>query len=292
MIPKEILQKVRQIEIRTKNIVNDIFAGEYHSVFKGRGMEFSGVREYTPGDEIRTIDWNVTARFGHPYVKYFIEERELTVMLIVDVSSSGKFGSIDKLKCDIIAELCSVLAFSAIKNKDKVGLILFSDRIEKYIPPKKGRSHVLRVIRELLFFKPENRETNINAALEHLNRVIKKKAVTFIVSDFLSDNIYEKELALTNTHHDLIAVKITDPREIQVPDVGFIQLEDTETGELIFIDTSNLNLRNNYYSNNAEQQIRFNKTMKSMKIDLIEIFTDKPYIQSLLNFFRLREKRL
>ena len=292
MIPKEILQKVRQIEIRTKNIVNDIFAGEYHSVFKGRGMEFSGVREYMPGDEIRTIDWNVTARFGHPYVKYFIEERELTVMLIVDVSSSGRFGSIDKLKCDIIAELCSVLAFSAIKNKDKVGLILFSDRIEKYIPPKKGRSHVLRVIRELLFFKPENRETNINAALEHFNRVIKKKAVSFIVSDFLTDNIYEKELALTNTHHDLIAVKISDPREIQVPDVGFIQFEDTESGEIIFIDTSNSKLRNEYLSNNTAQQLKFNKTMKSMKIDLIEISTDKPYIQNLLNFFRLREKRL
>jgi len=213
-------------------------------------------------------------------------------MLMVDVSSSGKFGSIDKLKRDITAELCSVLAFSAINNKDKIGLILFSDRIEKFIPPQKGKLHALRIIRELLFYKPERNETNIKIALEHLNRILKRKSVAFLVSDFLSDNLYEKELSLTNKRHDLIAVKIIDPRETEIPDVGFIQLEDAESGEIIFVDTGYSGLRSKYLNLSSEESEKISKLFKSLKIDMIEVQTDKPYIHNLLNFFRLRGKRL
>jgi len=292
VIPKEILKQVRQIQIKSNRLVNDIFAGEYHSAFKGRGIEFSGVREYQVGDEIRSIDWNVTARTGFPFVKYYIEERELTVMLMVDVSSSGKFGSIDKLKREITAELCSALAFSAINNKDKIGLILFSDRIEKFIPPQKGKTHALRIIRELLFYKPERDETNLKIALEYLNMILKRKSVAFLVSDFLCENLFEKELALTNKRHDLIAIKIVDPREIEIPDVGFIQLEDAETGEIVFIDSGFSSLRENYKDMNSGETEKISKLFKSLKIDLVEIQTDKPYINSLLNFFRARGKRL
>lgn len=290
MIPKEILEKVRRIQIFTDRMVNDILAGEYHSVFKGRGMEFDEVREYQPGDEIRTIDWNVTARMGHPFVKSFVEERELTVMLVVDLSASGVFGSGDKLKKEVIAEFCAVLAFSAIKNNDKVGLLLFSDRVEKYMPPKKGKNHVLRVIRELLFFEPEGKGTDLKEALQYLNQVAKRRCVTFLVSDFLADG-YDRDLRLSAKRHDLIAVSVRDPRESELPGIGLIELEDAETGQRLLVDTGSRAFRNEYgrLSVVAEEQRR--EAFRAAGVDVIEIDTEKPYIQTLMQFFRKREKR-
>ncbi len=291
MIPKEILKKIRQIQITTTKMVNDIFAGQYESVFKGRGMEFEEVREYQPGDEVRMIDWNVTARMGRPYVKRFVEERELTVMLVVDVSSSGKFGTTDRLKKEIAAELCAVLAFSAIKNNDRVGLIMFTDQIEKFVPPKKGTRHVLRVIRELLYYEPERIETDIGLALEYLNRVTIRKAVTFLVSDFITTD-YERDLRLSNKRHDLITITIIDPREISLPKVGLIELEDAETGERIVVDTRSFNTRSQYSKiSNIDLQSR-RQLFRSTGVDSIEIDTAKPYIFELIKFFRMRERRL
>ena len=251
MIPKEILKKVKRIEITTRGLVNDVFSGEYHSVFKGRGMEFSEVREYQIGDDIRTIDWNVTARMGHPFVKIFEEERELTVMLIVDVSSSGNFGTHSRMKGEIAIEICALLAFSAIKNNDKVGLIIFTDAIEKFIPPKKGKSHVLRVLRELLYHEPKGRQTDIGKTLEYLNRVTKRRSVVFLVSDFINTG-YEKALQIANRRHDIVAITVTDPREMNMPDVGFIRLEDAETGEVVLVDTSYDMWRGKYSSQSME----------------------------------------
>ena len=230
MIAKELLKQVRQIEIRTKGLVNQVFSGEYHSVFKGRGMEFSEVREYNFGDDIRNIDWNVTARFGHPYIKIFEEERELTVILLVDLSGSLAFGTIDKTKQQIAAELSAILAFSALKNNDKVGLFLFSDKIEKFIPPRKGRKHVLRMIRELLSFKPEGKMTNIKAALEYMNHAVKKKSIVFLISDFMDEG-YEKILRIVGKKHDLIGIVINDQREKSIPKMGLVKFTDSETGE-------------------------------------------------------------
>lgn len=291
MIPKEILKKVRQIQIYTNKMVNDVLAGEYHSVFKGRGMEFDEVREYQPGDDVRTIDWNVTARTGHPYVKRYMEERELTVMLLVDVSSSGQFGSTDKLKKDIAAEFCAVLAFSATQNNDKVGLIMFTDRVEKFIPPKKGKRHVLRVIRELLYTTPESRNTDISQALEYLNKVTIRRTVTFLVSDFFTRG-FEKDLRLSARRHDLIAVAINDPRELSFPNMGFIELEDAETGERLLVDTRSFRVRNRYSSSTQEHTGWRRSLFKTVGIDCMEIDTEKPYLQELLQFFRMREKRL
>ncbi len=290
MIPKEILKKVKRIEITTRGMVNDVFSGEYHSVFKGRGMEFSEVREYQIGDDIRTIDWNVTARMGHPFVKIFEEERELTVMLLVDVSSSGNFGTYERMKGEIAIEICALLAFSAIKNNDKVGLIIFTDKIEKFIPPKKGKTHVLRVLRELLYHKPQGTQTDIARALEYLNRVTRRRAVVFLVSDFLSTG-YEKALQIANRRHDMVAITITDPRELQLPDVGFIELEDAETGEIVVVDTSYAQVRNLYAKQTAQDVWQRNKLFKSIKVDHIDIQTDKPYIDPLIKFFRERAKR-
>jgi uncharacterized protein (DUF58 family) len=290
MLPKEIIRKVRRIEIRTKKLVNDVFSGEYHSIFKGRGMEFEEVREYQPGDDVRVIDWNVTARYGHPFVKRFKEERELTVMLLVDASSSGEFGTAQRMKGEIAAELCSVLAFSAIKNNDRVGMIIFTDRVEKYIPPKKGSSHVLRLIREVLYFRPEHPRTDINCALEFLGRVTKRKSVVFLVSDFLSSG-YEKMLSITNKKHDLIAIKIADPREIELPNVGFIELEDTETGEQIIIDTKNAAVRQDFQQYVSRERVKLDKGFRSMDLDHIFISTDKSYVEPLMAFFRVRARR-
>jgi uncharacterized protein (DUF58 family) len=237
MIPREILKKIRRIQITTSRMVADVFAGQYQSVFKGKGMEFYEVREYLPGDEIRSIDWNVTARMGNPYVKKFVEERELTVMLLLDMSLSCYFGSVRQLKSQLAAELCSVLAFSAIQNNDKIGLIAFTDRIEKFIPPRKGLTHVLRVIREALYFKPQGRGTDIPKAIEYLNRVTTRKTVTFIISDFYSRE-FKKALSIANKRHDIIAITITDPREINLPNIGIIKLEDAETQNSYLIDTS------------------------------------------------------
>ena len=290
MLPKEIIRKVRRIEIRTKKLVNEVFSGEYHSIFKGRGMEFEEVREYQPGDDVRTIDWNVTARYGHPFVKRFKEERELTVMLLVDASSSGEFGTAQRMKGEIAAELCSVLAFSAIKNNDRVGMIIFTDRVEKYIPPKKGSSHVLRLIREVLYFKPQHPRTDINCALEFLGRVTKRRSVVFLVSDFLSSG-FEKMLSIANKKHDLIAIKIADPREIELPNVGFIELEDTETGEQIIIDTRNAAVRKDFQQYVSRERVKLDRGFRSMDLDHIHISTDRSYVEPLMAFFRVRAKR-
>jgi uncharacterized protein (DUF58 family) len=291
MLPKEIIRKVRRIEIRTKKLVNDVFSGEYHSIFKGRGMEFEEVREYQPGDDVRIIDWNVTARYGFPFVKKFKEERELTVMLLVDASSSGEFGTALRMKGEIAAEMCSVLAFSAIKNNDRVGMIIFTDRVEKYIPPKKGSSHVLRLIREVLYFTPRHHGTDINCALDFLGRVIKRRSVIFLVSDFLSSG-FEKMLSIANKKHDLIAIKITDPREIQLPDVGFLELEDTETGEQIIIDTKSTEVRRSFEDYALGEQTKLDKGFRSIDLDHINIFTDRSYVEPLMAFFKVRAKRL
>ncbi len=291
MIPKEILKKVKRIEIATRGLVNDVFSGEYHSVFKGRGMEFAEVREYQIGDDIRNIDWNVTARSGHPYVKVFDEERELTVMLLVDVSSSGNFGTTSQMKGEVAAELCAVLAFSAIKNNDKVGLMIFSDKIEKFIPPRKGKQHVLRVIREILYFKPEDSRTDLNVALEYLSRVIKRKSIVFLISDFLTEN-YEKSLQVANKKHDIIAIDIIDPREVEMPSVGLLELEDAETGETVMVDTSNPAIRGSFYSQSKEERETREKFFKSIGVDNININTDRSYVEPITKFFRMRARRL
>ena len=291
MIPKEILKKVKRIEIATRGIVNEVFSGEYHSVFKGRGMEFAEVREYQIGDDIRNIDWNVTARIGDPYIKVFDEERELTVMLLVDVSSSGAFGTSRQMKGEIAAELCAVLAFSAIKNNDKVGLIIFSDKIEKFIPPRKGKQHVLRVIREILYFQPEDSQTDLNVALEYLSKVIKRRSIVFLISDFLTEN-YEKSLQVANKKHDIIAINIIDPREIDMPNVGFIELEDAETGETILVDTSNPTIRGGFFSESKQDREDREKYFKSIGMDSINILTDRSYVEPIIKFFRMRARRL
>ena len=290
MIPKEILQKVRQIEIYTNRLVTDVLAGEYHSVFKGRGMEFSEVREYQPGDDIRKIDWNVTARMGHPFVKLHVEERELTVILLIDASASGNFGTVRQMKGELAVELCAVLAFSAIRNNDKIGLLIFTDEVERYIPPKKGKKHVLRVIRELLYFEPQRTGTNIPAALEYLNRVQKRKAVVFLVSDFIA-NAYEQALRITSRKHDLIPITITDPREMELPAMGLLELEDTETGEMILLDTFDANVRQAYADLARRQQAGRARLFRSMKMDHIDARTDEPYVNALMNFFRKRASR-
>ena len=290
MIPKEILKKVRQIEIRTGRLVNDVFAGEYESVFKGRGMEFHEVREYVPGDDIRSIDWNVTARAGHPYVKKFVEERELTVIIMADMSGSGNFGTKNKMKIELMAEIGAVLSFSAIKNNDKVGLLLFTDKIEKFIPPKKGRPHVLRVIRELLYFKPESKKTSINSALEYLGKVLKKRSVVFLISDFMDSN-YERLLRILNKRHDIVGISISDPRERDLTDIGLVELEDAETGESLFLDTGDDLLKKEL----AKRRVSFtegrNRAFRSMGIDSVDISTDRSYIEPLILFFKMRARR-
>lgn len=290
MIPKEILKKVRRLEITTRGMVNDVFSGEYHSVFKGRGMEFSEVREYQIGDDIRTIDWNVTARYGHPYVKVFEEERELTVMLMVDASSSGEFGTFERMKGEIAVEICALLAFSAIKNNDKVGLIIFTDKVEKFVPPRKGKRHVLRVLRELLYFHPEDRKTDIGTALEYFNRVIRRRSVVFLVSDFISTD-YEKALRIANKKHDIVGIHIVDPRELELPRMGYIELEDAETGEQIMLDTTDGEVRRLFAQKTSQAMTRRDKLFKSMNVDAITIYTDESYFEPLIRFFRMRAKR-
>ena len=288
---REILRKVKQIEVATRSVVNEVFSGEYHSVFKGRGMEFAEVREYQIGDDVRTIDWNVSARSGHPFVKVFEEERELTVMLMVDVSSSGNFGTAEQFKREIAAELSAVLAFSAIKNNDKVGLMIFSDKIEKFIPPRKGKKHVLRVIREILFYKPQDSSTDLNVALEYLSRIIKRKSTVFLISDFLTEN-FEKALHVANRKHDIIAISVTDPREVSLPDVGLIDLVDAETGEAISIDTGSAQIRNDFYQSAYGHQEKLKGLFRSIGVDHIDILTDRSYVEPITRFFKMRSKRL
>jgi uncharacterized protein (DUF58 family) len=290
MLTKELLKQVKQIEIRSRGIVNDVFSGEYHSVFKGRGMEFSEVREYQIGDDVRSIDWNVSARFGHPFIKVFEEERELTVMLLVDLSGSLVFGSIEKTKQQIAAELSAILAFSALKNNDKVGLILFTDRIEKFIPPKKGKSHILRIIRELLSFEPQGNKTSIRQALEYFNNTIKKKAIVFLISDFF-DIGYEKTLKIVGKKHDLIGIVLSDPREKEMTGSGLMKFRDAETGEIRYIDTSSKDFKLHF----RETQKRFDNYRKqlfiSSRLDSIHVQSGGSYVKPLVDFFRMRERR-
>jgi len=290
MIPREILKQVRRIEISTRGLVNEVFSGEYHSVFKGRGMNFAEVREYQYGDDIRSIDWNVTARSGAPFVKIFEEERELTVMLVVDVSASGDFGTQERLKGEVAVEICALLAFSAIKNNDKVGLIIFSDRIEKFVPPRKGRRHVLRVLRELLYHQPEGRGTDITAALEYLAHVQRKKAVTFLVSDF-RDHGFEKALAVAGRRHDLIAVRMGDRRERELPPVGFLELEDPETGQRVVVNTSNADFRAAFGERVDTARNELDRSFRRHKVDVIDIETGRPYVKELMRFFQDRMRR-
>lgn len=291
MIPKEVLRQIRRIQITTSRMVTNVFCGQYQSVFKGRGMEFDEVREYQPGDEIRSIDWNVTARMGHPYVKKFMEERELTVMLLLDLSGSSYFGTVNKLKRQIAAEICSVLAFSAIRNNDKAGLIVFTDKIEKFVPPKKGISHVLRIVREALYFIPEGKKTNIPAALEYLNKVARRSTVTFIVSDFY-DTGFEKPLSITNKRHDLVSITITDPKELDLPDIGIVQFDDPETQGAFSLDTSNGALRQEFRQNALKIIQERKKTFDRLAVDNVDIRCDIPYNRTLFKFFRMRERRL
>jgi uncharacterized protein (DUF58 family) len=291
METKELLKKVRQLEIKTRGIVNQLFSGEYHSVFKGRGMEFSEVREYQFGDEIRTIDWNVTARLNHPFVKIFEEERELTVMLLVDLSGSQFFGTSAQMKRDYALEISAILAFSAMKNNDKVGAMLFTDRIEKFIPPRKGRPHAMRIIRELLSFEPERPRTNIKFALEYLNRVLKKRSIVFLISDFFDEG-YEAALRIAGRRHDLIGVVLSDPKESVFPNIGMIVLNDVETGRQRWIDTSDSKTRRAFaYYRARMEQTRRTLFMKS-KLDTVEIDLARPYMKPLSDFFRRRERRL
>lgn len=290
MIPKEILKKIRHIEIRTKRLVNDLFSGEYHSTFKGQGMEFEEVREYQPGDDIRLIDWNVTARTGFPHIKKFREERELSVVLLVDASSSGRFGTRDRFKSEVAAELGALLAFSAIKNNDKVGLIIFTDRIEKFVPPQKGRSHVLRLIREIIFFEPEGVATDTGMALEYLSKVIKRKSVVFLISDFLCED-FVRPMQIANKKHDVVAIKISDPREVTFEDVGLIELEDAETGEVVMINTGSKQFRREFAAQADEDLQSLQRGFQLINTDFINIRTDQSYIGPLVNFFKMREKR-
>ncbi|MFQ5741378.1 MAG: DUF58 domain-containing protein [Acidobacteriota bacterium] len=290
MVPKEILKTVRRIEITTRGLVNDVFSGEYQSVFKGRGMDFAEVREYQFGDDIRTIDWNVTARMGHPYVKIFEEERELTVMLVVDASASGDFGSGERMKGEIAVEICALLAFSAIKNNDKVGLIIFTDKIEKFVPPRKGRAHVLRVLRELLYFHPDHKGTDISVALKHLSRVIRRRSVVFLVSDFLARD-YEPELKIANRRHDIIAVCLHDPRERELPNVGYVEFEDAETGERLILNCGDEHVRQTFREESLKASRRRERLFRSISVDAIEVGTDRPYIETLIRFFRMRARR-
>jgi uncharacterized protein (DUF58 family) len=289
VIPKEILQKVRQIEIRTRSIVESVLSGEYQSVFKGRGMEFSEVRTYLPGDDIRSIDWNVTARMGGPYVKKYTEERELTVMLVVDASSSGSFGSVKQFKDEIAVELCALLAFSAIKNNDRVGLIIFTSEVEKFIPPKKGKNHVLRVIRELLYFKPSKKGTNIAEAMGFLNRVQRRKAVVFCVSDFIASG-FEAPLRVAAQRHDLIAITVTDPREQTLTNVGLIELEDPETGQTLLVDTRSKTVRERFHKEAVARTESLRSFFKVHGIDEIPVTTEADYVGPLVKFFKKREK--
>lgn len=302
MIPKEIFQKIRQIEITTSRLVTDAFAGQYHSVFKGQGIEFDEVREYQIGDDVRSIDWNVTARTGKPYIKKFIEERELTVMIMVDVSASARFASVNELKSQLAAEISALLALSAIRNNDKVGLIIFTDDIELFIPPRKGRGHVLRLIREVLYFKPKGRTTNIQQALEFLGRVTTRKAITFLISDFLGhqldipgenvDESFKKTLSIANQRHDFIAITLNDPHELQLPDCGILMLEDAETGELVCVDSGSRHFRDRYEQTNLARIAKREQVFKSLGIDFINISTDSSYVDEVVLFFRKRLRKI
>jgi len=290
MLTSEQIKAVRKIQIRTSHLVSDLFAGQYQSVFKGRGMEFAEVRQYLPGDDVRTIDWNVTARTGVPHVKRFVEERELTVMLLVDASASTHFGTVRQLKSEMAAELAALFAFSAITNNDKVGLVMFSDHVELALPPKKGTRHVLRVIREVLSFSPKGRGTDISAALEHLNHVSKRRCVTFVISDFL-DARARLALKIANRRHDVIGIVLDDPRDLALPDVGLIELQDAETGDCVLVDTGDSRIRREFEQRAGAARRERDRMLRGIDVDAVTVRTDRPYTEALLRFFHMRERR-
>lgn len=288
METSELLKKVRKIEIKTRGLSSQVFSGEYHSAFKGRGMAFSEVREYTPGDDVRTIDWNVTARFNSPFVKVFEEERELSVVLLVDVSASGAFGTLNQIKQDLITELCAVVAFSASQNNDKIGVIFFSDKIEKFIPPKKGKSHVLRIIRELIEFKPEHKKTNIEVALKYMNNVIKKRSIVFLLSDFYAEANYRDALKIANKKHDVVVLRIADKAEEELPKIGLIKLRDNESGKITWVDSSNKNFRKQFAVNHLKFEDELKDIFNRSGVDAAKIYTHESYIKPLMNLFKNR----
>ena len=288
METSDLLKRVRQIEIKTRGLSNNIFAGQYHSAFKGKGMSFSEVREYQYGDDVRDIDWNVTARYNKPFVKVFEEERELTVMLLIDVSNSLDFGTVKQLKKDMVTEIAATLAFSAIQNNDKIGVIFFSDRIEKFIPPKKGRKHILYIIRELLDFKPESKRTDIKIAVEYLTNVIKKRCTTFMISDFIDENDFRNALTIANRKHDIVAIQVYDRRMAELPDVGLMKVRDAETGHEQWIDTSSRALRRAHNDWWIQRQGVLNETFTKSNVDSVSSRTDQDYVKSLLNLFAKR----
>ncbi|HRV95220.1 MAG TPA: DUF58 domain-containing protein [Anaerolineae bacterium] len=293
MLTQELIRKIRRIEIRTRRLVNTSFAGEYHAIFKGRGIEFDEVRPYQPGDEVRTIDWNVTARTGELFVKRYIEERELTVMLLVDASASGQFGTSNRFKREIAAELAAVLAFSAISNNDKVGLLIFTDQIELFITPRKGKRHVLRLIRDLLAFEPQGRRTNLKLGLETLNHMLKRRSIIFLLSDFLTPpDSYRSILQVSNRRHDVIAITLTDPREQEFPNVGLIAIEDAETGDIQLVDTGNRKWRAEFKERVTELHTARERVFRKAKVDRIDITTDSDYVIPLTNFFEQRARRM
>ena len=290
METNELLKKVRKIEIKTRGLSSQIFSGEYHSAYKGRGMAFSEVREYIHGDDIRSIDWNVTARFNHPYIKIFEEERELTVMLLVDISASGKFGTRLQSKHELITELCAVLSFSAIANNDKTGVIFFSNKIEKFIPPKKGKSHILRIIRELINIEPTGNGTDLSGALRYFTNVIKKRSIAFLISDFITTG-YDDALKIASKKHDLAAIRIYDQREVEMPDIGLVRFMDAETGHVSMMDTSNASVRRDYTIWWRQNERLTEERLRRSGVDFVNLRTDQPYVQSLINLFKKREKR-
>lgn len=290
-VPREILRQVKLIELRTRGLVNTLFSGEYQSVFKGHGMEFAEVREYAPGDDYRAIDWNVSARMGHPYVKKYSEERELTVLFAVDLSGSAQFGTRGRFKAELAAEIAAVIAMSAIQNNDRVGLLLFTDRVEKFVPPKKGRRHALRLIRDLLAFHPIGKRTDIGAALDYIGRVLRHRAIVFVISDFLDEG-FERPLKVVSQRHDMVAVRVSDPRERSLPEVGYLELIDAENDQDIILDTGNRFVREQFEHLASEDETRLRKLFRRLSVDEVEIPTDRSYVGPLIAFFRSRERKL
>ncbi len=291
MLPREVIRQIRRLQLKARRAVEDLLGGEYHSVFKGTGIAFEEVREYLPGDDIRTIDWNVTARMGHPFIKRFIEERELTVVLVVDCSGSHQFGTRAQQKREVAAELAAVLAFSAISNNDRVGLVQFTDRIERFLPPRKGTRHVLRLIRDVLFYQPEHRGTSLREGLDFLNRVLHRRTIVFLLSDFL-DRHFESAFKRTGRRHDLIAIRISDPSEEELPAVGLLDLEDAETGQRLLVDTGSATVREAFQSAAQRRRMALHQLARQSRVDLIEVSTDGGHLDALIRFFRLRERRM
>jgi uncharacterized protein (DUF58 family) len=290
-VPREILRQVKLIELRTRGLVDTLFSGEYQSVFKGQGMEFAEVREYAPGDDFRTIDWNVSARMGHPFVKKYTEERELTVLFAVDLSGSAQFGTRGRFKAEVAAELAAVIAMAAIKNNDRVGLLLFTDRVEQFVPPKKGRRHALRLIRDLLAFEPAGRGTDLSIALDYVGRVLRQRAIVFLISDFL-DSDFERSLKVVSRRHDVVAITVSDPRERELPDVGLLALFDAENDQHVVLDSGNRFVREQFEYLATEEETHLSRLLRRLSIDQVEVRTDRSYVPPLIAFFRARERKL